>query len=461
MVRIFLRQWMPFSLALFVALAIPAALSASELKSLTLSEAGSFTRIELALSGAPNHKVFTLNNPDRLVLDIDGGALAKGFAPGPVTGKVLQVRTGQPEPGQLRVVLDLVEPVQPRTHVLAASGNQPQRLVVELHPRGAAQAVTAARTVQDIVPQLQRDIVIAIDAGHGGKDPGAVGPTGRHEKDITLAVARDMAKQIDALPGFKAVLVRDNDTFIALPQRYQIARRAQADLFVSVHADAAHNRNANGASVYVLSLRGASSQAASWLADRENAADLVGGVKLDDKDDTLAAVLLDLSQSATMRASEDVAGHVLNGLKRVGKAHKPQVERANFVVLRSPDVPSLLVETGFISNPNEERKLSDPAYRRQLAAAITEGVRSFFHTQPPPDTWLAANLHTLPGTAREHVVVRGDTLSGIAARYGVSVASLRRANSLGSDVVKLGQRLNVPAPSAVAGVVAAGSGLSR
>lgn len=458
-------HWLPSLPSLLAALVVgpwlATPVSAAELRALSLSEAGDHTRLELVLSEAAEHKVFTLDNPHRLVLDIRDGGLAKGFAPGPVSGKVLKVRTGQPEAGQLRVVLDLAEAVQTRSQVIRAGDGQPARLVVEMHPRAGAASVEVARTVQDVIPQLQRDVVIAIDAGHGGKDPGAIGPSGKREKDITLAVARDLARSINEQRGFKAVLVRDGDTFIPLQQRYQIARRAQADLFVSVHADAAHNRNATGASVYVLSLRGASSEAARWLADQENAADLVGGLKLDDKENTLAAVLLDLSQSATMKASEDVAGHVLNGLKRVGKAHKPQVERANFVVLRSPDVPSLLIETGFISNPGEERKLSDPGYRRQLAASITDGVRGFFVTQPPPDTWLAANAHTLPGTAREHVVMRGDTLSGIANRYGVSMSSVRRVNRLDSDVVKLGQRLSIPAPSPLAGVVAAGSGLSH
>ena len=457
------RTWMDLSVrAIFGCLLVglSAASTAGEIKALSLAETGEFTRIEISLSGSTEHKVFTLANPDRLVLDLPGGRLAKDFRPGPATGSVVGVRTGSPEPGQLRVVFDLVEAIQPRTRIEGVGPDAAQRLVVELHARSAQRTVAAVRRVEDVVGRGEREIVVAIDAGHGGKDPGAIGPSGRREKDITLAVAKELAREIDAMRGFRAFLVRSDDRFIALPQRYQIARGQQADLFVSVHADAAHNRNANGASVYVLSLGGASSQAARWLADRENAADLVGGVKLDDKDDTLAAVLLDLSQSATMRASEDVARHVLDGLKRVGKAHKPQVERANFVVLRSPDVPSMLIETGFISNPNEERRLSDPVYRKQLAAAIGEGVRAYFVTRPPPDTWLAANPDAAPIGAREHVVVRGDTLSAIAVRYGVSVASLRRANNLNSDVVRLGQRLRVPAPSGVVGSVAASSGMS-
>ena len=247
-----------------------------------------------------------------------------------------------------------------------------------------------SKTMLDVIGRGQRRLIVAIDAGHGGKDPGAHGPSGVREKAVTLAVARELARQVNADPGMRAVLIRDGDEFVPLKTRFMKARAAQADLFISIHADASPNDSATGASVFVLSTRGASSQAARWLADSENAADLVGGVALDSKDHNLAAVLLDLSQSATMRASDDVAGQVLSALMNVGKAHKPSIERANFVVLRSPDVPSMLVETGFITNPGEERRLNDPAYRARLAAAITEGVRRYFIGQPPPGSWYAA-----------------------------------------------------------------------
>ena len=204
------------------------------------------------------------------------------------------------------------------------------------------------------------------------------------------AIARELARQINATPGLKAYLTRDTDVFIPLAQRYQKSRAAKADLFVSIHADAFTNPAASGSSVFVLSQRGASSQAARWLASQENAADLVGGVRLQDKDNTLASVLLDLSQSATMKASEDMAGHVLSGLKTLGKTHKAHVERANFVVLRSPDVPSMLVETAFITNPDEERRLNDPRHQNRLARAILDGVNTYFTRQPPPGTMYAA-----------------------------------------------------------------------
>ena len=256
------------------------------------------------------------------------------------------------------------------------------------------------RTMQDVARRGGlRPLVIAIDAGHGGQDPGARGANGSREKDLTLQIAKELARQVDATPGLKAYLTRDSDYFIPLTQRYQKARKAKADLFVSIHADAFTNPSASGSSVFVLSQRGASSQAAKWLANQENAADLVGGVRLHDKDDTLASVLLDLSQSATMKASEDMASHVLSGLKRLGKTHKSHVERANFVVLRSPDVPSMLVETAFITNPAEERRLRDPAHQRKLASAILAGVNTYFTRQPPPGTLYAARANASGGGA--------------------------------------------------------------
>jgi N-acetylmuramoyl-L-alanine amidase len=235
-----------------------------------------------------------------------------------------------------------------------------------------------------------RPLVVAIDPGHGGQDPGAIGPSGKREKDVTLAVARELARQVNATPGLKAYLTRDTDVFIPLPMRAKKARAAGADIFISIHADAAENRSASGSSVFVLSTKGASSQRARWLADKENAADLVGGVRLQQTENTLANVLLDLAQSGHMKASEDAAGHVLGGLKAIGNNHKPELERANFAVLRTSDMPAMLVETAFISNPAEERRLTDPAYQRRLAGAVLDGVNTFFTRQPPPGTLYAA-----------------------------------------------------------------------
>ena len=265
---------------------------------------------------------------------------------------------------------------QPAPVATGASAQAPSAAVAE-SPKPPVMAATGARP-----------LVIAIDPGHGGQDPGAIGPSGRYEKHAVLAISKELARQINATPGMKAYLVRDNDVYVERPQRARKARAAKADMFVSIHADAAENRSAWGSSVYVLSLRGASSQHARWLADKENASDLVGGVRL--TRDTLSNVLLDLAQSGHMKASQDAAGHVLTSLKGLGKTHKPQIEFANFEVLRNSDMPAMLVETGFISNPDEEKRLFDPAHQRKVASAVLDGIQSYFTRQPPPGTLFAA-----------------------------------------------------------------------
>ncbi|TQD41310.1 N-acetylmuramoyl-L-alanine amidase, partial [Marilutibacter aestuarii] len=255
-------------------------------------------------------------------------------------------------------------------------------------PPPAAAQPTPAQVSRMLSERALRPLVIAIDPGHGGQDPGAIGKNGKREKDVTLAVSRELARQINATPGLKAFLTRDSDVFIPLNRRAVLARQAKADIFVSIHADAAENRAARGASVYVLSLRGATSQRARWLADKENAADLIGGVRLESTNNTLASVLIDLTQSGQMKASGEAAEHVLESLGRVGQ--KRRVEQANFAVLRTSDMPAMLVETGFISNPDEERLLTDPGYQRKIASAVLDGVNTYFERQPPPGTMYAA-----------------------------------------------------------------------
>lgn len=256
--------------------------------------------------------------------------------------------------------------------------------------------VVADAADQPALPPLRlqpgmRPLVVAIDAGHGGQDPGAHGLNGTREKDVTLAIARELARQVNATPGLRAYLTRDSDVFIPLNYRARRASENRADIFISIHADAAENRGARGSSVYILSTRGASSQRARWLADSENAADIIGGSRVRTAGDTLTSVLLDLTQSGNMKASEDAAGHVLDGLKRVGNNHKSNIERANFAVLRTSDkMPAMLVETAFISNPDEERQLADPAFQRTLARAILGGIDAYFTRQPPPGTLYAA-----------------------------------------------------------------------
>jgi N-acetylmuramoyl-L-alanine amidase len=374
------------------------------------------TRLVLDLSAPARYEVFTLQNPDRVVIDLARAELAmrKDLPKG--QGRVKAVRSGPQAGGGLRLVLDLDAEVTVKSFAVGPDGTSGHRLVVELPPSGdvpVASPATAAPTGAEVLaaasatlaretPKVEspaksvgaksvgRDVVVAVDAGHGGQDPGAIGRGGTREKDITLAIARRLAKAIDAEPGMRAVLIRDGDYFVSLRGRIRKAREHGADMFVSVHADAVLDRGVSGASVYVLSLRGASDEAARWLAERENAADLMGGVSLDDKNDVLASVLLDVTQKEAVSNSVEAADSVLSSLRRVGPVHGKRVRHAGFVVLKSPDIPSMLVETAFISNVADERKLRDAAYQQRVAEAIHAGVRDYFHDKPPPGTRLAA-----------------------------------------------------------------------
>ncbi len=406
------------------------------------------TRVVLDLSAPAAHEVFTLANPDRVVVDIPSGRLSLTEQSLPtVAGVVRDIRYAHRDNGTLRIVMDLTQPVSPRSFLVEPNEAYGHRLVVDLGLTVAATAATdSTRTV--VKKRLAdsgagRDIVVAIDAGHGGEDPGAIGRRGTREKDVTLAIARRLKTHIDSEPGMRAVLTRDGDYFVSLRDRIVRARKHQADMFVSVHADAVRDRRVAGSSVYVLSSRGASDEAARWLAERENAADLVGGVSLDDKDDVLASVLLDLSQGASMSASVDAAEYVLKHLNRVGSVRRGRVQHAGFVVLKSPDIPSLLVETAFISNPGEETRLRDRTHQDSLAVAILGGVREYFFASPPPGTRLA-QLKAEGAVRTSHVISRGDTLSAIAEHYRVSLAALRAANGLRSDRIAVGQVLEIP-----------------
>jgi N-acetylmuramoyl-L-alanine amidase len=336
-------------------------------------------------------------------------------------------------------VLDLNEQAQMKSFILAPTGEYGHRLVVDLFKKSSQQSATV-KHVSD-VQKPNRDVIIAIDAGHGGEDPGASGPKRTREKNVVLQIARELKKQIDNEPGMKGLLIRDGDYYIAHRQRYEKARKARADLFVSIHADAFTDPKVKGSSVFVLDRRGASSEFARILADSENRSDLVGGVKLDEKDDMLASVLLDLSQSATMEASNQVADSILGSLGYAGKTHKNHVGRANFMVLKSPDVPSVLVETAFISNPTEEKKLTQKDFQVRMGRAITQGVRDYFYRSPPPGTWIAANR-----AGDRHIVARGDTLGGIASRYQISLNSLRTANNIrgNGNTILIGKELVIP-----------------
>lgn len=392
-----------FSMALALCAAIPAAFAvdpAVTVKDVRLWAGPDATRVVLDLSGPVRHTLSILQNPDRVVVDIASARLENSdLVLPPGQGFVKQLRAGT-QGGDLRFVVDMSGPATPRSFTVDPQGSLGHRLVLDLAAGGSSSAVAAkaAPVVRSAATPIvtksaqaidERDIVVAIDAGHGGVDPGSIGKRGSYEKHVTLAIARRLKERIDREPGMRAVLTRDNDQFVEHRERIARARRQQADMFVSIHADSYHDRSVAGSSVYVLSARGASDESARWLADRENAADLVGGVSLDDKDTVLASVLLDLSQGASMSASVEAADKVMHELYMIGNVTNRGVKHAGFLVLKSPDIPSILVETAFISNPTEEARLLDPRHQQRLAEAIYAGVRTYFYTNPPPGSRFA------------------------------------------------------------------------
>ncbi|MEO7325790.1 MAG: N-acetylmuramoyl-L-alanine amidase [Dokdonella sp.] len=416
---------------------------ATEIKTLRIWAGPEYTRAVFDVSGPVDYKLFELSKPSRIVLDLRGSELGPEFSAPAAKGLLKSLRAGKQGKSDARVVFDLADGVHPKSFLLPPADKFGYRLVLDLYPADAKAA--PVKRAAEVSIGKGRNVVVAIDAGHGGDDPGATGGSGTHEKEVTLAVARELKKLVDRTPGMTAMLTRDADYFIPLEKRYSKAREAKADLFISIHADAFTSSDARGSSVWVLSPRGATNEASRWLADRENRADLVGGISLDDKDDTLAKVLLDLSQGATMGASNSVAEQVLGALRKLGPTHRNYVERANFVVLRSPDVPSILVETAFITNTAEEARLKSPEHREKLATAILDGVNSYFRASPPPGSLFASgNMRQRDTKASRYTVGRGDTLSAIAESHGVTTAQLRAANELADEGVRAGEVLQIP-----------------
>lgn len=386
---------------------------AAEIENLRMWPAPDHTRVVFDISGPVRHSLFTLRAPDRVVIDIPD--IHMGLSPptpsasDPLLRRIRYAsHNGRRD---LRIVLDLKRPVRPESFLLKPnrSYGYGYRLVVDLYkpakPGASAKSAPGSPASRPTIsgkpsaskptskprarPPAKRKVIIAIDPGHGGEDPGASGRLGTREKDVVLAIGRKLKKILNRKYGIRAFLVRDGDYYISLKKRKRIARDRKAHLFVSIHADAFRSPRVYGSSVYVLSQKGASSEAAKWLADRENSADLVGGVSLDDKDDLLASVLLDLSQTATLDASIGLGADVLGELKKLGRTHKPRVQRAGFMVLKSPDIPSILIETAFISNPDEERRLRSPRHQRRLAKAISIGILRYLKNNAPRDTVLA------------------------------------------------------------------------
>ena len=362
----------------------------AELREARLSATGTSAQLTLDVAGTTTQKVFTLDRPWRVVIDLAHTGVVRGFRAPEGAGVVSDIRTGHQIGGTLRIVVQLRAPAAARSTWMPETRPGRRQLIINFGD-AAPEADTTPKVVRapHAPVDSDRDVVVAVDAGHGGQDPGATGPGGTHEKDVVLPIARLLAERINSEPGMRAVLTRNRDEFLVLRDRIKRARVAKADMFISVHADSIANHDVTGASVYVLSERGASNESARWLAERENAADLMGGVSLDDKDNTLASVLLDLSQSANISASMTAAQRVLSALDNVGQVRKSQVQQAGFVVLKSPDIPSMLVETAYISNPSEELRLRSPRQQVNLADAIFAGVRSYFEQNPPAGTRFA------------------------------------------------------------------------
>ncbi|WP_144393918.1 N-acetylmuramoyl-L-alanine amidase [Pleionea sediminis] len=410
---------------------------AAKIKGMRFWQSPDSTRVVLDLSDPAEHTIFTLSNPERLVIDVAKSELNFDPAELNITSNLVQHVRASESDDSVRVVLDLKKSSQFKYFTLNPFQNYGHRLVVDL--------IDESQRDEPVKPKVKtvtgkRDIVVAIDAGHGGEDPGAVGPKGTLEKDIALKVAKQLADMVDKEPGMKALLVRKGDYFVSLRKRTQIARQHQADIFISIHADGFHDKRAKGASVWVVSPKGAQSEMGRWLEQRENESDLLGGVEsLSNKDPLLAQVLLDLSTTYSVGASIDAAAEVHNHLAlSVPKMHKKRVERAGFVVLKMPDIPAMLVEMAFISNPSEEKLLNKYNHRKKLASSVFKGLKSYFRKNPPDGTLFAS-------TKQSHYTIKsGDTLSEIAARFNVPLPLLRETNRIKGDQIRVGQRLTIP-----------------
>ena len=402
------------------------------------------TRVVLDISQPVKHSVFYLQNPHRMVIDLEKSELEFDSASLEIDSQLVAgVRTSETK-GKVRVVLDLTEQAEHRAFALTPYQNYGHRLVIDLLSKNKKAAPPKPKSRPK---NTQRDVIVAIDAGHGGEDPGAIGKKGTKEKDIALKLAKQLAKLVNQQKGMKAVLVRTGDYFIGLSRRPQVARKHQADIFVSIHADGYHDRRAKGASVWVVSPEGASSEMGRWLEEREKSSNKLGGVEsLSNKDPLLARVLLDLSTTYSVGASLDAADEVRRHMATaVTKMHQNRVQRASFVVLKMPDIPGILVEMGFITNAKEEALLRTSKYRNKIANAVFKGLLDYFEKSPPDGTLFAsAKFRESLSKPKTYVIRRGDTLSEIASRYQVSLRQLKSTNKMTSDVVRVGQTLKIP-----------------
>jgi len=426
---------------IFICAVMPAfANSTGHVNGVRMWSAPQSSRIVFDTNRSIKHRLFVLHNPERVVVDFFDTRITKSLNTLDITNSnIKRVRSAARNKDTVRVVFDMKVAVQPKSFTLSPNNKYGHRLVIDLFEKKKKSNKPVRSVSSSGKLKRLRDVVIAIDAGHGGEDPGARGRSGKYEKDLVLSIARRLEKKIQNQRGMRAVMIRKGDYFVSLNGRKKIARKNKADMFVSIHADSFKNSKARGASVFALSSRGASSEAARILAQNENAADVIGGVDFDESDSLLTSVLLDLTQTGTIETSLSLGDKVLKELKQVGKLHKPRVERARFVVLQSLGIPSILVETGFITNRREERKLQSWRHQQAIANSILTGINSYFTDQSPPGTFFAQR-----DRKKDYVIKRGDTLSVIAGNYNVTMDNIKRLNSLGSDSLKIGQKLRIP-----------------
>lgn len=405
--------------------------NAVQVKDIRLSSHSEYTRLVFDLSQPVDHKLFTLHKPERVVIDLKQTRLLHVSAIEDLHNETLKgIRTGIRNGHDLRVVLDVNDKSSPSSFVLAPSGDQGHRLVIDLKKKAQEKITRNNRPL--------REVVVAIDAGHGGKDPGASGRMGTREKDVTLQIARKLEQLIARQPGMKPAMIRSTDRFMRLRDRIEKAHEMKADLMISLHADSFPDKRARGASVYALSVGGASSESARILAEKENSVDaLFGNVSLKDKDEIVQQVLLDLSLTGTIQSSLDIGGEVLSELNKVSKVHKKKVQQAAFAVLKAPNIPAILLETAFISNPREERNLRSAAHQNKLAKAILRGVNDYFSRKAPPGTWLSQ-------AGKTYTIQPGDTLAGLSEKFDTPISHLRSRNAIYDDRLKIGQELIIP-----------------
>jgi len=389
-----------------------------------------YLRLVFDLDKVASHTVFTLHDPERVVLDLKNTKMTHGMVDRlQANAMIRRVRSGVRNGNDLRIVFDLSERVTPRSFLLGPSGKAGNRLVLDLHQMKQGQQAKVTK---------KRDVIIAIDAGHGGKDPGAIGRHGTYEKLISLQIAKQLEKSINAQRGMKAVLTRKNDRFMRLRDRIHKARDAEADMMISLHADSFPDSRARGSSIYALSIDGASSETARLMADKENAADLLfGDVELAIEDKMVKEVLFDLSLTGTIESSLDIGDEIINQIKKVNKVHKKKVQQAGFAVLKAPNIPSVLLETAFISNPREEKNLRSSAYQKKVAKAVTRGVSRYFSRKAPPGTWLSE-------VSDIYKINKGDSIASIAKTYHVSETDLRARNALFANNLIAGQVIKIP-----------------